>query len=67
MKYKPQIIYVVTALIIFGVCFYWFEVRPANIRSDCEYFAVDAAENIAMSGDSTQDFFYQQCLHENGL
>ncbi len=67
MKYPPQYItYALVALIIFGVCFNWFAIRPAHIHSECEAYAIDSAEKINGS-DDTQNFFYQQCLHQQGL
>jgi drug/metabolite transporter (DMT)-like permease len=42
-------------LILLGFLFYWYELRPAQIKSDC---AVEEGFDLDR---------YQRCLHENGL
>jgi regulatory protein YycH of two-component signal transduction system YycFG len=68
----------VTVLIILGFVFYWFEIRPAKIRTDCSNIApLDTvqAQNLTEKDAVEQETrvlslrkeTYINCLHEHGL
>lgn len=69
---KQYYIIVILTLIILGGAFYWYEVRPSQIRKGCiqitnskfnpEKFAAD------LSGKNYfDDTTYKKCLIENGV
>jgi hypothetical protein len=51
-------------LIILGILFYWFQIRPAQIRKVCGELALLYAQNYE---SSEYEHVYQGCLHEKGL
>lgn len=64
-------------LLIFG-SFYWFQLRPANIRKSCVSSSYAASKNYAdtlaliggydeVGRTIKQDEFYQNCLLKNGM
>lgn len=65
------------ALCVLGAWFYWFEVRPANIRIQCEKVAVNAAQKENQrSNPYAEDslfqkddysLYYQMCTRSKGL
>ena len=63
-------------LILIAFLFYWFQIRPAQIKTKCEGKArnlvIDMAEernSVITKSNFTQriDEFYKLCLHGNGL
>jgi hypothetical protein len=44
---------VFATLVLLGIAFYWYEIRPANIREKC-------AKDTLPAG-------YERCLNKNGL
>ncbi len=51
-------------IFVLAIIFYWFQIRPANIRKDCGEQALMFAQNY----DSPRyEPVYQGCLHEKGL
>jgi len=58
-KYKYIILVV---LIILGFLFYWYEIRPSQIRKRCSHhFSVDNRSLEAM------EVFYKACLNSWGI
>jgi len=73
----------ITMLIILGIAFIWYEVRPARIRASCnekvlndELYSTSKAERELLGGDMNKinkmerektDFWYKDCLRDNGL
>lgn len=58
-------------LVIFaGICFYWFQVRPSQIRKNCYKEAVDqrmydrSKEAVV---EILDDIHYRNCLKKSGL
>jgi len=49
--------------------FYWFQIRPAKIRSDCGFTAVFEydVDDSDMSYPDFYDFYYKKCLNQHGL
>ena len=75
---KNKIVLVIIGLISLSVIFYWFEIRPANIRKHCSDLApLDTAEakNLLDKDAVDQEIrvlelssaVYTNCLHEKGL
>ena len=47
-------------IILVGGVFYWYEIRPAQIRSECTYKTLKANTN-------NYDHFYKSCLTYKGI
>lgn len=61
MKIKSNIVFLAgVTLLVVTALFYWFQLRPAQIRGQCDQIAYTA------SGIS-YDWKYTQCLHSKGL
>jgi len=70
------------ALILVSL-FYWYEIRPSNIRKTCEKYVFDnmlwqtsTHERERLGNDMNkinekerekQTFYYTECLHESGI
>ena len=73
-KYKTFIIIIVISL---AFLFYWFLYKPSQIRSDCNFFALEHSMEVKTfwGSDSKsqnerlelKDKFYRDCLRSNGL
>lgn len=76
---KLRKIYIILLLIILGCLFYWYEARPAQIRSFCNSVAlpvkqdswskavgVDKGERIRLQYSAYNDA-YDECLHSKGI
>lgn len=75
--------FLIVGLIVIGIAFYWFEVRPTQIRKKCDekvltesLYSVSQAEREKLRRDMNKinalereksTFWYEQCLHENGI
>jgi len=65
------IILIVVILVLFGL-FYWFSLRPTNIRKDCaDESSIEAIVGMLDDKESEYEkqynFNYKQCLQRNGL
>jgi len=65
---------IILAGIIFLVLFYWFQMRPAKIRSDCGLEPVmlfkrdtETGLSAGMTYEEFYDFYYEKCLNQHGL
>lgn len=60
---------VVVVLLVAVYCFWWFEWRPANIRSSCGVYAKNNHKGCGDNGDynSCTTKVYLNCVHEKGL
>lgn len=64
--------YLITIILIAGLLFYWFQIKPSQIKSDC---ANSSTENMqsskmrrsALDWQRSYDLIYENCLHKNGL
>ena len=72
-----------TIVLVLAVVFYWYEIRPANIRSKCNkkvlmerQYSTTKFEKDQLGGDMNRinkverektDFWYKDCLRDNGL
>lgn len=57
---------------VISFIFYWFQQRPAQIRSNCHKWIVDLPGEVEnnLRNDSarkTYDALYASCLHKKGL
>lgn len=59
--------FVIIAILIIGI-FYWFWVRPAQIRSECYKYAY-GTPNLGNTNEwvNATEYYYNACLHRNGL
>ncbi len=60
MRNNMKYAWFILILLVVGFLFYWFELRPVNIKKNC----------VRQAGDVRYKFYgeeYQKCLHENGL
>lgn len=56
------------SVLIFLFLFYWFQIRPSQIKSECTDLALKSATNDeGLYKKSTFDSNYQICLHKKGL
>lgn len=54
--------------IIFVVfLFYWFQIRPGEIRKNCEAYAGSKEDTNYDSGKRRANNLYRQCLIKNGM
>ncbi|HEY4509252.1 MAG TPA: hypothetical protein VJC13_03195 [Candidatus Paceibacterota bacterium] len=78
-KIKQQKYVILISLIILGFVFYWFELRPNNIRKECiktypDAFRIPTDDNgigrlisVGNYKGSIDKAGYEKCLRENGL
>lgn len=73
-KFKQYKYIILILIVILGFAFYWFQLRPSEIRKYCSNWAAqyngtligDGVISIDQSGSRyTTD--YQSCLNEKGL
>lgn len=68
---KAIIMTLITIIILFliGFSFYWFGVRPAEIRKFCTNKMLDIVKktNSPLTRTESADYFYRVCLQQNGL
>jgi len=80
---KNAKVYVILAIGVLCFVFFWFEVRPSQIRKNCYETMVNdgwaltgKAERERLGWDMNKinaverekgDFWYNDCLHEHGL
>ena len=68
----------ISALVIFAILFYWFQIRPAQIRTECANKKSEYVKNIKThesfqtfiltpQGQKALDDVYENCLHSQGL
>ena len=65
---------IILLVLIFVALFYWFQIRPAKIRSDCGLesamlYKKDTTTGLGagMTYDEFYDFYYKKCLNQHGL
>ncbi len=62
---NQKLIIVLVVLILAGL-FYWYEWRPADIRSTCQKTYLKIGGIGGWSNEDIQEA-YEHCIHENGL
>lgn len=78
-----KIYYIILTLLILSGAFYWYELRPVNIRVECKKYVesnrlweVQPAEREFLGGDINKinaaerektNFWYKDCLNGKGL
>jgi len=71
-KIKQYKYIILIILVILGFAFYWFQLRPTQIRSKC-WDTVEKIKNGEIKSDNYLDKFfptdnlYTNCLKEKGL
>jgi hypothetical protein len=61
-----KILVVISAFVVVGALFYWYELRPAHIRSFCYKEAVQKATNLSKTKADLGDYAAKQNV-EKGL
>jgi predicted RND superfamily exporter protein len=63
--------WLVFAIAVAGVYFYWYQVRPGKIYSDCNRVAAEKTDGkFVMANDNSRAYYesaYKQCLRDKGL
>jgi hypothetical protein len=59
MKINISIMYLVIFVLSFSTLFYWFEVRPSNIRRDCSASSIESAIQNAKDKSSVSEAYKQ--------
>lgn len=64
--------WLVFAIAIVSVCFYWYQVRPSKIYSDCNRVAAEKTDSKFphISNEYSRAYYesaYKQCLRDRGL
>lgn len=76
IKQYKYIIITVSALILLGGAFYWFQIRPAQIRSKCMNLAQQGKQkegysglaNLGLNPNNTKiNELYSNCIKLKGL
>ncbi len=78
MKKITQIIKIITQyvkinykiiLLVLSVIgsFYWWQIRPSHIRSHCEIWMIGQVRDNRNYSNESVNFYYNYCLHANGL
>lgn len=61
----------IAIVVLLTFLFYWFQIRPARIRSACDQIAWDKAKSSYYEdkiGDPDEyNWKYTQCLHNKGI
>ena len=61
---KKRVILILLGLLLLAGWFYWFQYRPANIRSYCDW---ETKSKSYWRVTKNYDVNYNSCLHEKGL
>jgi len=61
-KEKKKWIYIVLLIVLGSFFFYWFQIRPANIRRFCLYQSTKDSKNLVVIDTS-----YKVCIIKKGL
>jgi len=62
-----------SVIFIISFVFYWYELRPAQIRKECQSYAWDKVKeaiqetNISDGFKDDVNFLYTNCIHKKGL
>lgn len=58
---------ILSVLIISGIVFYWYELRPVAVRKVCTQKAFELIETSNNESISRWNWIYSTCLHKRGL
>lgn len=67
---NANVIVIFLLIIIALGIFYWFQLRPASIRSECNQWIIDQPGEVNLRTDSGRKKYeaqYSFCLHDKGL
>lgn len=65
---KNKFLYILLILFLILGLFYWFQIRPSNIRSYCDWsvrWGPDKPSNSQI--EKKYDFLYKSCLRSKGI
>jgi len=65
---KDKYILLVPLFLLLAGLFYWFQIRPAQIRKDCYNYAY-GTPNLGDTNEwvTATKYYYDACLSRNGL
>ena len=70
-KLRAKHWYIILAIVSVGFLFWWFQVRPSNIRRLCANVAITKAMenngNIGRYNPADYENYFRRCLNEKGL
>lgn len=68
---RYKIFLILLILLLIGGWFYWFQIRPSNIRQKCYAYTLQKREERINSNDrltnEEANNYFRRCLVENGL
>lgn len=70
---KNKIILSLGVLIVFGFSFYWFDLRPKQIRAECSNESREKVSEATKKAGTSEglyegyDFLYKICIRNKGL
>jgi len=59
--------YLITAIIILAALFYWYEIRPSQIKSQCVTDTIKRMRTLEYPRPEFYNLIYDQCLKSKGL
>jgi len=67
-----KVFWVVVILAVIGGLFWWFQIRPSQIKSECgtltgKAMAAESQKRSALEWQRTYDMVYESCLHKRGI
>lgn len=65
--FKRDFVLFSLAVILVSFVFYWYQIRPENIRKNCQIYAVKKTPANGMNVNlKRRNNFYRECLVKNG-
>ncbi|KKQ26075.1 MAG: hypothetical protein US62_C0019G0001 [Candidatus Woesebacteria bacterium GW2011_GWA1_37_8] len=64
MKNKKLLIVIGVGAFFFLICFYWFQIRPVQVKASCDKRIRSESGGKITIGYETK---YNTCLHEKGI
>jgi hypothetical protein len=58
---------VLIILLIFGILFFWFQIRPAITRNRCHAYVLHKKEELEKLTNYEANNYYRRCLAQWGL
>lgn len=59
--------YLVIIVLIVAGLFYWFQIRPAMARSECDTQSREYFKTHTRAPATFYNYLYEACLHQKGL
>jgi len=59
--------FIIVFILVIGGIFYWYEIRPSIIYSNCHYEAMKYKRNGLIQAKNNYEFGYERCLKRHGF